>query len=298
MVARCPRCDSIETIRKGFSISGKIRKQVYLCKECKRRFFVGSKGRYHDRFRVRTINMYTMGSTIDEIQKEMRRRFKKQISKTTIHRWILAYSHLAPMKKSRMRNANQIVKKEMVHRGLIYRYSYHLIKLEYAKREFPELTKYLTSIEDRPEYQEGERCSSLPVRTKVNIDQKNNLACKMASFALNEANNNKERHEVIENFMLINDTATIAKEVPIYFWEKGRGSITGHIDILQIRYGKIHILDYKPNAIKENASGQLLLYARGLSFRTGIPLDRFECAWFDDRDYLSFSPTETKWDFK
>ena len=87
---------------------------------------------------------------------------------------------------------------------------------------------------------------------KIETKNKNNLACKLASLALNLAKSNKERHQAIQDFMLINDSTTIAVEVPIYLtnWDAGyyrneKGfifplnnyatPITGHIDLLQIR---------------------------------------------------------------
>ena len=70
-----------------------------------------------------------------------------------------------------------------------------------------------------------------------------------------------------------------------------RGEIlTGHIDFVQIRYGLIHILDYKPDAKKVKPIEQLTLYALALSRLTGIDLYHFKCAWFDDRDYFNFYP--------
>ena len=66
--------------------------------------------------------------------------------------------------------------------------------------------------------------------------------------------------------------------------------VTGHIDILQIRNGQIHILDYKPNADKERPIEQLTLYAMALSRLTGLRLFEFKCAWFDEKDYFEFYP--------
>jgi hypothetical protein len=65
--------------------------------------------------------------------------------------------------------------------------------------------------------------------------------------------------------MLLNDSVTVAVEVPIYLtredlaYYRSRGFtldfdadvITGHIDFLQIRNGYLHVLDYKPEAKKE-----------------------------------------------
>jgi hypothetical protein len=66
--------------------------------------------------------------------------------------------------------------------------------------------------------------------------------------------------------------------------------ITGHIDILQIRNGQVHILDYKPNAAKEKPIEQLTLYAMALSRLTGLRMYEFKCAWFDEKDYFEFYP--------
>ena len=66
--------------------------------------------------------------------------------------------------------------------------------------------------------------------------------------------------------------------------------ITGHIDMLQIRNGQIHLLDYKPNANKVQPIEQLTLYAMALSRLTGLRLFEFKCAWFDEEDYFEFYP--------
>ena len=72
--------------------------------------------------------------------------------------------------------------------------------------------------------------------------------------------------------------------------------ICGHIDVLQVRQGKIFILDYKPEANKEKenkVASQLYLYASGLSFRTRMPLEMFRCAWFDEHMYYEFNPMQS-----
>ena len=85
-------------------------------------------------------------------------------------------------------------------------------------------------------------------------------------------------------------------EVPVWFWEKNlNAGICGHIDILQVRNGLIYILDFKSDAEKEDVqkvASQLFFYASGLSFRTGIPLNNFRCAWFDDKAYFEFEPSK------
>ncbi|MFH1727568.1 MAG: PD-(D/E)XK nuclease family protein, partial [Pseudomonadota bacterium] len=142
---------------------------------------------------------------------------------------------------------------------------------------------------------------------KIETKSKNNFACKLANLALNLAATNKERHQKIQDFFLINDSTTIAAEIPVYLtnWDAGyyrnqKGfifplnncttPITGHIDILQIRNGLIHILDYKPEAEKTNAIEQLTIYALALSRKLNLPLYCFKAAWFDENNYFEFFP--------
>lgn len=90
--------------------------------------------------------------------------------------------------------------------------------------------------------------------------------------------------------MLVNDSVTVAVEIPIYLtatdlaYYRHHGFdldfdaevVTGHIDFLQIRNSRLHILDYKPEARKEtHAHVQLTIYALALARRTGLPLKFF-----------------------
>ena len=142
---------------------------------------------------------------------------------------------------------------------------------------------------------------------KITKISKTNLANKLAKLALNLASTNKERHQSIQDFMLINDSTTIAVEIPVYLtnWDAGyyrnqkgfifplsdyKTPITGHIDILQIRNGLMHILDYKPEADKVQPMEQLTIYALALSRKLNLPLYYFKCAWFDESNYLEFFP--------
>ena len=141
--------------------------------------------------------------------------------------------------------------------------------------------------------------------------KKQNQANQLTKLALYLSKSNKDRHETIQNFFLINDSTTIATEIPIYLtnWDAGyyrnqRGfvfqlndyptPITGHIDLLQIRNGIIFILDYKPDAhlkqVQERAIQQLTIYALALSRKLNLPLYYFKAAWFDENNYFEFFP--------
>ena len=135
--------------------------------------------------------------------------------------------------------------------------------------------------------------------------RKENYATRLAALVLPSAAANKERHETLQRFMLVNDTATVAVEIPVYLtgpdiaYYRNCGFkldfendlITGHIDFLQVRDGYLQILDYKPEARKEkHAHVQLTIYALALARRANLPLKYFKCAWFDEKDYFEFFP--------
>lgn len=94
--------------------------------------------------------------------------------------------------------------------------------------------------------------------------------------------------EISADIRVPNGTATRPAEDKV-----GTGTprlLTGHIDLLQVRNGQIHILDFKPNAAKEKPIEQLTWYALALSRLTGLRLYEFKCAWFDEKDYFEFYP--------
>jgi hypothetical protein len=58
-----------------------------------------------------------------------------------------------------------------------------------------------------------DRSSQYPVILEADITRKDNYATKLAALALQIAPNNKKRHETLQRFMLLNDSARIAVEV-------------------------------------------------------------------------------------
>jgi ATP-dependent exoDNAse (exonuclease V) beta subunit len=107
--------------------------------------------------------------------------------------------------------------------------------------------------------------------------------------------------------MLANDSTTIAVEVPIWLAADDiaalnaqygirlpsgpAGSITGHIDFIQVRNGAVHILDYKPDARTNKPIAQFTIYALALTRRIpGLKLFDIKCAWFNEEQYCEFFP--------
>lgn len=72
-------------------------------------------------------------------------------------------------------------------------------------------------------------------------------------LSLKANHNRKKKHAEIEDFLHSCDTVKIATELPVWHNKKTiESSITGHIDIVQLRGGKVFLLDSnKPMACEE-----------------------------------------------
>ena len=200
-----------------------------------------------------------------------------------------------------------------------------IIEEDFKHHRFGPLQEFLEMVPGEcphQYFQEGLRASEAPLtfsKREMIVRSKQNFATRLAAFVLQSVKDRKLRHDALQKFMLANDTVTVATEVPVYITRddlehmqtqlgfeiynstiRGVHSatsevklpklITGHIDILQIRNGQIHILDFKPEAAKERPIEQLTLYAMALSRLTGLRLFEFKCAWFDEKDYFEFFP--------
>jgi len=300
---RCPGCNSTEIIKRGKRQGKFVCKQLYFCKNCGKRFADQSlKYKIHSpRVIYHALNYYNLGHTLDESSKLVNRQFKIRTGKSTIHSWITEFRNLCPISKARsfFSDYNHVLfTKRFEHENLDYEFMYHKYKLDVlCRNKFPGLFQYITRFEQGcPDvfFEIGERCSQPKFKVTVNARKKKNLACTMTEFATKAARNNYERHKMVETFMLINDKATIAIEVPAWYWEKNiDNGVTGHIDLLQVRNDHVYILDYKPDASKDKkAPWQLYHYALALSFRTRIPLRNIVCAWFDKEIYYEYKPAD------
>ncbi len=205
----------------------------------------------------------------------------------------------------------QLIKTTSFKHGWFYHYRLNMNNLEnLASNGTTPLKDYLNHMfdacPDEP-FLEGARSSALkfPVEVVLREDDKNEL-CEFAQAGLDKLKDRfKSAHSKVQLFMLENDPTSIACEVPIWLEPiemQGLHNhmdiglpLSGHIDVLQVKDGKIIILDYKPKAHKEKyASTQTYFYAKMLSARTGIPLDKFECGYFDDATSFWFEPRDVR----
>lgn len=255
-----------------------------------------------------------------------------------------ANSPSEPSSVKRYNPEQTVISHVFTHRDLNYNFQVHRPKLD--RVPLPKLKDYLLKLPQiirHEDFETAARCSQLKTEPDLAVKQSQGTqASKDALKALQFAKTNRQRHDVVENFMLNCDCYTIAAEVPVWLnadefdltakeriEHKGRASspnepsrtnggsvgdvalpnnsepgtlnselcsVAGHIDLLQWKFNTLYILDFKPNAAKEQkrkVATQLNLYALALAKRANLSLSEIRCAWFDEEDFFSFKPNPT-----
>ena len=323
----CPKCDSGTIIKKGTRKNQQQIIQQYKCKNCSNIFTKQplKEKTYPIQTILKTLSLYNLGYSQTRIQKLL--KTTPRPSQKTISNWINEFKTITTFNRLKKEAKVQFSPEELIssceflHNNLNYKYQIHNFKLNYLtnnNEKFQRLKLYLEKISTKefphhifkPNHEikeKSDRASQTDFKTlTINPLSKQNLANRLTKLALNLAKTNKDRHQSVQDFFIINDSTTIAAEIPIYLTHDDllyfnsrsfnlnskdfKTPITGHIDILQIRNNLIHILDYKPNANKENPIHQLTIYALALASKTKLPLIMFKCAWFDENNYYEFFP--------
>ena len=321
---RCLYCSGTRIIKKGKRRKKYETVQLWYCKDCDAVFAPRAlKGKtYPIPVILDGLGYYHIGHSLESSTILLQERYGIKVTPTTLSRWLEEYKALCTYGRLRQRGTalfppHQLIHATRLHHQQVYHYRIHRAKLallltEREHSEFTSLGTYLTDIATACPHrlfrQEG-RGSDLKVQFDidgVSIREKENFATRITQLAWQGALQNKQRHDTVQKFMLTSDSVTIATEVPVYLFPEDiqhfksklgfhvpfddNATLTGHIDVLQVRNGSIHVLDYKPNARREKPIEQLTFYALALSRRTGLRLYDFKCAWFDDKHYFEFFP--------
>jgi len=330
-VINCPYCQGIKIIKRGQRQKQFETVQIYYCKHCQKRFtpLITKHKSFPLRIILDSFNYYNRFFTLQTTAEQLSAKYGIAVSPQNISNWLKSYRDYLPIlrlrsfiKKNYTRKAI-LVESRLFH-GQIYDFRYHraktdLILDEQAKNRklLPLKTLLELVVVECPHtlFKSNQRASEqkdIFDLSGVKIVHKTNYANKTANFVLQAVANNKLRHETLQEFMFLNDTVTVAVELPILLDQADLDHynhilgfkvpinlaetdnhvpiITGHIDIVQIRNGQIHILDYKPSARKSKPVDQLMIYALALARLTGLKLKNFTCAWFDKDDYYEFFP--------
>ena len=324
----CPYCSGKDIIKKGQRVKKHGDIQLYYCKNCDKKFTPGvDKHRtFPLRLIIDAVTLYNRLYTLEDSARLVSEKYGISVSRETVRKWLEDYREYLPFLRMREYAEKKYDRRKMLEEirlfhGQIYDFKYHRSKvnmlLEESFRhfqlrplqEFLELViaecphqVFKESQKRASEYKDTFNLDTVKVIRKMNTAQKN------TRFVMQGVSNNKLRHEILQEFMIVNDSVTVATEVPVLLdWEdvehyrhqlnfnlpidlKQGEIITGHIDILQIRNGMVHIMDYKPSARKAKPIEQLVIYALALSRLTTLRLYHFKCAWFDGEDYFEFFP--------
>lgn len=335
----CPYCLSTNFVKRGTRKNVNQIVQLYLCKNegCERTFTAQDiKGKHFPlHIIIESMSYYNLGFSLEETCRIIKKKFGVASESATLSDWVNEYKPLCRYERLRSfamklcKPKDTIEVTTMAHRQL-YRFRYHkpktfLMLQEFKNYKLNALKSYLDNVSSETPHQyfeKGERMSE--IRSKFDkadmiVRSKFNFANRLTAFVLQSITDNKQRHEILQRFMIANDSCTVATEVPVYIRKedvehmenelkfkisdsgmiqmKGDKNLrklpkllTGHIDFVQIRNGQIHLLDYKPNASKERPIEQLTWYALAMSRLTGLRIFNFTCAWFDEKDYYQFYP--------
>lgn len=303
--ARCKYCQSARIVKAGTrKVKAGVR-QMFKCNGCGRRFsnLNRSEKHTHPAAILDALTMVCQGRTYEDAIFALRKKHRLAVTKSAISKWVREYDPDYLKIRHLNKRHGQIVRSYLfTHGGINYNYKLHLPKL--ATCPFEGLKSYLLKLpefidhamfEGGPEGGAGSaRASQLVLTENHGLREFTDTHLSRAALdALSLALSNRQRHQVVEDYLLSCDRNTIAVEVPVYFHHPELGSVTGHIDILQINFGKVHILDFKPHAKQENPAKvmtQLTLYAMALTYRAKLKLADMVCAYFDEERMYQFRP--------
>jgi len=344
---RCPSCNSRKIAPKG-SRSKKFEiVRLYRCRACGRSFTPGPPATRNKTYPVNEIlealTTYNRGHSLEDTSRRLSSRYGHRINPATISRWLAAYPRLITYRRLRARGLKlftppQITRTLKLYHRQVYEFAYHRAKLAFLRdgtlddrrsgdTRFAGLADFLETAHQISPHElfrseDSVRASQLAPRF-LNLDrltfiEKQNAATEAAALIIPSVGSNHDRHSKLQRFMLANDSATIAVEVPIWLLEHDIAAleeiygvsivpkeriaaqppirhkprfITGHIDFLQVRNGAIHILDYKPDARTNKPIAQLTIYALALMrLVPGVRLFDIKCAWFNETCYNEFFP--------
>lgn len=341
----CPRCDGRRIIKRGLRKNSFRRLQIYWCKDCGGYFvsLVGLKGvKYPPRVIARSLCLYNLGHSQEQAARCIASEHRITVPRRTISHWINGYRSITTFHRFRaaaiLEFGQSMLQERTLEHQQTYQYKIHLAKLGRIERvvaihtavkvknylfsvfkDFPDflfredspakLDQHTAPADNRPQPLPAMRSSKSRFEVlPLHRIEKQNLANDLAALGLLLARKNRDRHASVQDFMLANDSCTIACEIPVYLtaeeigYYKSKGffvtlpespnAITGHIDLVQARNGFIHLLDYKPNARHIDPINQLVVYALAFASRTRLPLKVLKCAWFDEKDYFEFFPLQ------
>src|SRR6516164_9503201 len=273
----CPHCGSRVISRKGVRKKKLEIVQLWRCGSCKRIFTPGPAAlrnkTYPIRLVLQALTLYDLGYSLNDTAKRLKSKSGRAVSPSTIANWIGAHKEQTTFRRLRAEATTlyppaQTIRSIKLYHRQVYAYAYHRSKLTLLRcnpqhRRFEALADFLKSIpsscphdlfrrEDDPKARASQARPAFAEPDHIIINRKENTATETAALIIPAVGANKLRHETLQNFMLANDSSTVAVEIPIWLTEDeiadletrygielaaggAPRSITGHIDFLQVR---------------------------------------------------------------
>ncbi|KKW10392.1 MAG: hypothetical protein UY50_C0035G0004 [Parcubacteria group bacterium GW2011_GWA2_49_9] len=291
----CPYCEGADFVKRGTRKNKFGLAQLYICRNplCGRTFTAkdiqGKK--YPLKIVIECMSHYNLGFTFEQTCSIVRQKFGAAPDPQTASAWyeeykpLCRYERLRPWAVKYCKPTETVEVVTMAHRQL-YRFRYHRAKTylmleEFRNRNLKPLKEYLDSVSTETPHQyfsEGGRMSEI----KSKFDKADMIVKSKTNFANHLAEFVPLKFKVTDDGLVMLKGKKRPEAMPKL--------LTGHIDFVQIRNGCVHLLDYKPNAAKEQPIEQLTWYAMAMSRLTGLRLFEFKCGWFDEKDYFEFYP--------
>jgi hypothetical protein len=209
--------------------------QLYYCKHCRKKFTpILTK---HRTFPVRVIlaalSLYNQLHTFEEAAQIVSRRFGIHIRPETARTWAQDFADYLPFLGLRpavehFYDRHTLQSEVRLFHGQVYDFKYHRAKTELLladdtrNERFRPLQQFLERV---PRWCTHQLFRDAPSRASkhkhlFNLDEVlitpcENSAIETTRFVLQAVENNRLRHETLQDFMVVNDSATIAMEVPI-----------------------------------------------------------------------------------
>lgn len=246
----CVFCDGRQIIKRGLRKNSFRHLQIYRCRDCGRYFspLAGLKGvKYPPRIMAQSLCLYNLGHSQEETARRIASEHRVTVPRRTLADWISSYRPITTFHRLRssaivMFPDAMLQERTLEHRQ-IYQYKVHMAKLTLTMDAIPmhaaaKVKRYLLSVfEDFPDalFRDDETispeqvgpdngASALALRSSkssfetmpITRVEKQNLANDLAALGLLLARRNKDRHPSVQDFMLANDSCTVACEVPVY----------------------------------------------------------------------------------
>ena len=243
-VITCPYCSSAQIIKKGQRRKKYERIQLYYCQRCQRKFtpLINKHYSYPLRVILDAITLYNRFYSMQEVAHIVSGSYGIAVRRQTVAKWLKDFKGYLPILKTRgalmagYDTRKAFIESRLLH-GQVYDFKCHYAKLDHLLHRhspngiFRNLQDFLKDVPSTCPHDLFRKMAKTKNRSSQHQDifsldevkislRPASSAIKNAHFVLQAVSNNKLRHQRVQDFMLTNDSATVAVEVPVILTEK------------------------------------------------------------------------------